>query len=83
MADTTCDDIVEQMLGDNPPALIGIKNVIEHEDGDATYEFVMDDRSQKMLIQEGMRLILHCAAAKMDLQDVYDWILSHAEPAPE
>ena len=81
MADET-SDIVEQMLGDNPPALIGIKNVIEHEDGNATYEFVMDEAAQKKLAEEGTRLVLHCAAANMELQNVYDWILSHVPKDP-
>lgn len=78
MSDVTCDDIVEQMRGDNPPALIAVKNITEHEDGGATYEFVMDDRSQKILIEEGIKLVLYCAAFKVDLGDVYDWIEAQA-----
>jgi len=26
---------------------------------------------------------MHCAAAKMDINDVYDWILSHVPPEEE
>jgi hypothetical protein len=31
------------------------------------------------LAEEGLKLILYCAAAKMDTGDVYDYILSHVD----
>jgi hypothetical protein len=63
---------------------IGIESVEEHEDGSATYQLHMDGYAQAMLIEEGIKFIMHCAAAKMDIADVYDWILSHMpEEEPE
>jgi hypothetical protein len=62
------------------PGVIGIQSVQEHEDGSATYQLHMDGYAQAMLIEEGIKFILHCAAAKVDIADVYDWIL---EQMPE
>ena len=55
---------------------IGIESVEEHEDGSATYQLHMDGYAQAMLIEEGIKFILHCAACKLDIADVYDWMLS-------
>ena len=67
------------------PAVIGVESVEEHEDGSATYQLHMDDHAQSILIEEGIKFILHCAAAKVDIADVYDWILSQIpkEEEPE
>lgn len=63
--------------------VIGVESVEEHEDGSATYKLHMDDKAQAMIIEEGIKFIVHCAAAKMDIGDVYDWILSHVPPEDE
>lgn len=65
------------------PGVIGVESVQEHEDGSATYQLHMDGYAQAMLIEEGIKFILHCAAAKVDIADVYDWILSHMPPEEE
>ena len=67
------------------PGVIGVESVQEHEDGSATYQLHMDAQSQAMLIEEGIKFILHCAAAKVDIADVYDWILTQMpeEEEPE
>ena len=62
---------------------IGIESVEEHEDGSATYQLHMDGYAQAMLIEEGIKFILHCAAANVDIADVYDWILSQMPPEEE
>jgi hypothetical protein len=59
---------------------IGVESVQEHEDGSATYQLHMDAQSQALLIEEGIKFILHCAAAKTDIADVYDWMLSQMPP---
>ena len=64
------------------PGVIGVESVQEHEDGSATYQLHMDGYAQAMLIEEGIKFILHCAAAKVDIADVYDWILTQV-PAEE
>jgi len=65
------------------PGVIGVESVQEHEDGSATYKLHMDDKAQAMVIEEGIKFILHCAAAKVDIADVYDWILTLMPPEEE
>ena len=57
--------------------LIGVETVEEHEDGSATYKFHMDAHARGLLADEGLKLVLYCAAAKMDIQLVYDFIEDH------
>lgn len=56
---------------------IGVETVEVHEDGSATYQFHMDDECRNLLTQEGLKLVLYCAAAKLDMQIVYDFIEDH------
>lgn len=58
---------------------IRVEEVQEHEDGSATYTILMDKQSRQLLINEGFRLIFSCAAYRVDLEDVYDWIASHKQ----
>ena len=57
--------------------LLGVETVEEHEDGSATYKFQMDANTRGLLAEEGLKLVLYCAAAKMDMQVVYDFIEDH------
>ena len=57
--------------------LIGVETVEEHEDGSATYKFHMDAHARGLLAEEGLKLVLYCAAAKLDMQLVYDFIEDH------
>lgn len=57
--------------------IIGVETLEEHEDGSATYQFHMDAHCRRLLAEEGLKLVLYCAAAKMDLQLVYDFIEDH------
>jgi len=57
--------------------ILGVEQVEEHEDGSATYKFHMDAHARGLLAEEGLRLVLYCAAAKMDMQLVYDFIEDH------
>ena len=59
--------------------LIGVEQVEEHEDGSATYKFHMDADVRGLLAEEGLKLLLYCAAAKLDMGLVYDWIESQME----
>mgnify|MGYP000973505612 FL=1 len=56
---------------------IGVETVEVHEDGSATYQFHMDDECRNLLTEEGLKLVLYCAAAKLDMQIVYDFIEDH------
>ncbi len=57
--------------------MIGVEQVQQHEDGSATYQFHLDNNCAKLLQEEGLKLVLYCAAAKLDLQVVYDFIEDH------
>jgi len=57
--------------------MIGIEEVKEHGDGSATFTVVVDDQAQTSLANEGLKLVLYCAAASMDIQTVYDFIEDH------
>ena len=62
---------------DKDAGIIGVEQVEEHEDGSATYQFHMDAHARGLLAEEGLKLVLYCAAAKMDMQLVYDFIEDH------
>ena len=57
--------------------VIGIESVEDHDDGSATFTVVADENARSSLANEGLKLILYCAAANMDLQLVYDFIEDH------
>jgi len=62
---------------DKRAGVMGVEQVREHEDGSATYTFHMDAHCRSLLAEEGLKLVLHCAAAKLDMQIVYDFIEDH------
>jgi len=62
---------------DKDAGILGVEQVEEHEDGSATYQFHMDAHCRGLLAEEGLKLVLYCAAANMDMQLVYDFIEDH------
>ena len=56
---------------------IEVVSIEEHEDGSATYQFYMDEHARGLVAEEGLKLVLYCAAAKLDIQVVYDFIEDH------
>ena len=61
------------------PFMIKLEHVKEHENGDATYTFDMSETARDAILEDGLKLMLYCGVSKVDLQDVYDWILAQAE----
>jgi len=59
--------------------IIGVETVKEHEDGSADYTFNMDAHARGLFAKEGLRLVIYCAAAQMDIQKVYDFIKENME----
>ena len=57
--------------------VIGVASVEDHDDGSATFTVVVDESARSSLANEGLKLILYCAAANMDVQLVYDFIEDH------
>jgi len=62
---------------------IVITDTVEHEDGSATYSFDISDDARSSLAEIGIEFILYCAAARIDIQDALDMILSNAEKPTE
>ena len=69
----------ETTTGSKEPFYIGVEEVSEHEDGSATYSFMMDDVAAKEITNLGLQFILYCGAAKVDIQDALDWIISQTK----
>lgn len=46
-----------------------IADVLENDDGSATYTFDLDERCQKVVVELGLRLTLICAAYGIDIED--------------
>ena len=53
---------------------IAIQEVLEHEDGSATYTFDMDEKAHKKLAELGLELAMTCLAYEMDIQEAMDHI---------
>lgn len=62
---------------DKDAGILGVETVKENEDGSATYTVQMDEHARGLLAEEGLKLVLYCAAAKMDMQLVYAFIEDH------
>jgi len=58
---------------------LALQHVTEHENGDATYTFDMSEKARDAIVEEGLKLMLYCGICKVDIQDVYDWILRQGE----
>ena len=56
-------------------AMIVVTDVVEHEDGSATYTFDMDDASQKKITELGLEFILTCAAYGLDIHEALSHIM--------
>ena len=59
--------------------MIGVERVEAQEDGSATYKFHLNANCAKLIQEEGLKLVIYCAAAELDIQEVYDWIESKME----
>lgn len=55
-----------------------IADVLENEDGSATYTFDLDKQCQKVVVELGLRLTLICAAYGIDIEDALQSI-AHKE----
>ena len=55
---------------------VRIGNITDREDGGANIEVDMDENVAVKMAHLGLEITLYCAAYKVDLQDVLDWISS-------
>lgn len=54
---------------------LDIVDVVEHEDGSATYQFNTSEEGKQMFAELGMRLVLHCAAVGKSTEEVLEGLL--------
>jgi hypothetical protein len=62
-------------MSDDKVGHLVITDVVEDEFGGATYKFDLDKRTEKLLAELGLRLILTCAAYDMDIEDAIQSIV--------
>lgn len=65
-------------MSDDKVGYLVITDVVEREDGSATYTFDLDKQSQKVVVELGLRLTLICAAYGIDIEDALQSI-THKE----
>lgn len=66
-------------MGDDKVGHLVITDVVEQEDGGATYSFDLDDKTEKLVAELGLRLILTCAAYDMDIEDALQSIVDRGK----
>ena len=62
---------------------IEVKDIKINEDGGATYTFDLDEKAAGLAQEEGLKLLLYCGLTKVDLDDVYRWILDQDKTPPK
>lgn len=60
-------------------AYLVVKEVEENEDGSAEVTFLMDDKTREVLVEEGLRFVLTCAAAKLDIEYALQILMSYGD----
>jgi len=58
-----------------------VTDVTEHEDGSATVEFDLDSSTTALAIDLGLKLLIYCGAAGINLDYVFKTILERTEDA--
>ena len=53
-------------------------DVIEHENGDATYSFDLDEDAERVTKEFGLKLILYCGFTGLSTDDAFQAILDRA-----
>ena len=69
----TKDDIKD--MTDINSASIKVTNVIEHEDGSATYSFDMDGETTGIVAEIGLKALLFCGAFQITTEQMFDMLL--------
>jgi hypothetical protein len=63
----------------NELAMIVVTDVMEHEDGSATYTFDLDNVSSKKITELGLEFILTCAAYGLDIHDALTHLIEYGK----
>lgn len=54
-------------------------DVIEHENGDATYSFDLDETTVRLTQELGLKLLLYCGLTGIPIEDAFNLILIHKQ----
>lgn len=71
--------LAKSMMADDTLPAIVVEAREEHEDGSATYTFQIEDRTRELLVQEGLRFVLTCAAANLDTAYALEILMSYKD----
>ena len=66
-------------MSDDKVGHLVITDVVEQEDGGATYKFDLDKKTEKIVAELGLRLTLTCAAYGMDIEDALQAVVDRGE----
>lgn len=58
---------------------LAVEKVVEHEDGSATYTFDMSNETKDMFVNDGIRFVLTCAAAKLDIEYALEILMNYKD----
>lgn len=54
-------------------------DVVEHEKGDATYSFDLDDATVRLTQELGLKFLLYCGLTGIPIEDAFNLILNHKQ----
>lgn len=60
-----------------------VAKVTERDDGGVDLEVDTDEESAVQMANTGLEIMIYCAAYKVNLQDVLDWISSHKQESED
>lgn len=58
---------------------IELVDVVEHENGDATYSFDLDETTVRLTQELGLKLLLYCGLTGLPIEDAFNLILNHKQ----
>lgn len=58
---------------------IELVDVVEHENGEATYSFDLDETTVRLTQELGLKLLLYCGLTGLPTEDAFNLILNHKQ----
>lgn len=58
---------------------VELVDVVEHENGDATYTFELDETTVKVAQELGLKLLLYCGMSGIPTEDAFSLIWNHKQ----
>jgi hypothetical protein len=66
-------------MSDETEMWVEVAEVVEHEDGSATYSFETDETTAKSFAEFGLKVNLYCAVFGVDREDLFHMIKERGE----